>query len=286
MYVLDFSLLLLHNYLLNWISTLGFCIILEIVEVKEKSQEVNQVARNQQADHQYQKPQHFENGEEWSFNKDHSKRTEARPFKCLQCGKSFKRATDVKGHLRYHSGERPFSCDQCDKKCILQSHLKTHLTVHTNEKPFLCSICGKGFSRLSTFKDHENIHTGVRAHECPECGNTFITANALKMHQRTHTGEKPYKCSYCERSFSHSGALKRHERVHTGERPYHCPLCGRTFTQSSNLLTHVNKHCPKSHWSTLTLSCNVDYISKKYIIWLHPCLHLMSFSCFTFFTHS
>ncbi|KFW60619.1 Zinc finger protein 595, partial [Pygoscelis adeliae] len=38
-----------------------------------------------------------------------------KPYKCLDCGKSFTRSSNRNAHQRIHSGDRPYKCPDCGK---------------------------------------------------------------------------------------------------------------------------------------------------------------------------
>ncbi|XP_069837088.1 oocyte zinc finger protein XlCOF22-like [Dendropsophus ebraccatus] len=163
-------------------------------------------------------------------------------FSCSECGKYFKKNSNLAMHKRIHSDERPFSCLDCGKCFIQKSDLVTHQRIHTGEKPFSCLECGKCFTQKSALLEHQRIHTGEKPHSCLECGKCFTQKSVLVKHQRTHTGEKPFLCFICGKSFTQKSILVQHQRTHTGEKPFSCSECGKCFNNKSGLITHERTH--------------------------------------------
>ncbi|CAM5158090.1 unnamed protein product [Eretmochelys imbricata] len=165
-----------------------------------------------------------------------------KPYKCLDCGKSFSVRTNLITHWKNHTGEKPYKCLDCGKSFRQSSHLITHQRLHTGERPYKCLECGKSFNVRSALIAHQRTHTGEKPYKCLDCGKSFNVRSAVIRHQRIHTGEKPYKCLDCGKSFSQSSSLTKHRRTHTGERPYNCLVCGKSFSDSSSLIKHGRTH--------------------------------------------
>ncbi|XP_061881579.1 gastrula zinc finger protein xFG20-1-like [Entelurus aequoreus] len=178
-------------------------------------------------------------------DKEHSecsKKTKGTPFSCLVCGQIFPDKTQVKRHMRTHTGENPSSCSVCGKGFSEKKHARRHMKTHTGEKHFRCSVCFKSFNQKHYLQSHMRTHTGEKPFSCSVCGKGFPEKINVPRHMKTHTGEKPFKCSVCFKSFIQKHHLQSHMRTHTGENPFSCSVCGKGFPEKINVQRHMKTH--------------------------------------------
>ncbi|XP_056326449.1 zinc finger protein OZF [Danio aesculapii] len=185
-----------------------------------------------------------------------------KPFKCLQCQRSFPLKRFLQVHLKIHTGEKLFVCQHCGKTYTHQGNFKVHVRMHTGERPFICPHCGKQFHHEGNLKSHIRLHTGDKPYPCPLCGKSFVYSTHLKTHlefhsergkshmldseyaneQSSQSEDSRFKCDCCGRNFLSRYHLEVHQICRGDDRPHVCCFCGMSFKWIGNLKSHMSWH--------------------------------------------
>ncbi|XP_053122528.1 transcription factor Sp2 [Hemicordylus capensis] len=101
---------------------------------------------------------------------------------CPNCKDGEKRVGD--------QGKKRHICHvpECGKTFRKTSLLRAHVRLHTGERPFVCNwvFCGKRFTRSDELQRHARTHTGDKRFECAQCQKRFIRSDHLTKHYKTH----------------------------------------------------------------------------------------------------
>jgi len=81
------------------------------------------------------------------------------PFKCKRCKRGFRQQTELKKHMKTHSGRKVYQCQYCEYSTTDASGFKRHvISIHTKDYPHRCEYCKKGFRRPSEKNQHIMRH--------------------------------------------------------------------------------------------------------------------------------
>ncbi|XP_054638829.1 zinc finger protein 574 [Dunckerocampus dactyliophorus] len=204
---------------------------------------------------------------------------QAELFLCIQCGASFKDATELATHRKgKHDLHTPLhSCSYCDQTFMNTTQYLYHRRQHrvmefgpidevdtgdematsqdapqSSKRPLSSPVANqldapsaKRSRPIFRIVSKGNKDLGLKedmegaALVASDTANLPPPAKLLQDWSRTAL---PHVCPYCGKTFTRRVFLRTHVYSHTGEKLFTCKVCSKSFTNSQSLLRHTMNH--------------------------------------------
>ncbi|KAM7292518.1 hypothetical protein ISCGN_025660 [Ixodes scapularis] len=123
---------------------------------------------------------------------------------------------------------KKFQCKLCHYSTNIMTNLKHHIRVHSGERPFKCNDCGKGFIQKIQMIKHSCLARPQPPEKPIPPKPSEMPSLAPKPAQKLAPGLA-----------SGPAPRPAPESYEPTKRPYSCSQCGETFTREMQFLQHV-----------------------------------------------
>ena len=187
----------------------------------------------------------------------------ATKYECPECGKKFKRMSEVRRHQKSHTGEKNFVCPHknCGRSFMTKQYLEKHIQSHKTNISYQCTYrgCEKAFFMKTELiahvqEEHKDMSGSKKgAFCCPHegCKRVFEFPSHLYKHCAAQHQQCEHVCCFdgCYEVFDREELLFEHiTSVHNMDpKKYHeekeeCPKCGVVVLKRA-----MQQHMRKAH---------------------------------------
>ena len=170
------------------------------------------------------------------------------PWKCGECGKTFKRVSNMNMHIKLmHRDIKPKICQICSETFKTKEQLSRHKLTHPElEVPFTCKYCSKPFGSVGLMNVHINTIHKAKQFQCDQCQKMFTSASSVIKHKSgVHSRVKAHSCEFCGKMFTQKGSMVYHMKVHNDvkkKESFKCDVCDMDFFRANLLNIHSKTH--------------------------------------------
>lgn len=231
-------------------------------------------------------------------SKPSNKHGSTRAHCCSHCTKQFRTLSQLKGHVRLHTGETPFPCKICPKKFHAAQALKVHVQrIHKGQVDSAEKSGGVSWTApLDVIEDDppspplpsDRLQRPIKTEsaclpspnslgpETPETQHDRHSRLLLKWHTMGTECDEGYSCLVCQKISRTKYMLMEHFRIHTGEKPLKCEVCPAKFRCRSQLSMHRRKcgvmiQCDKCEKNFSTKVRYNRHVQRHHRNWTHFC---------------
>ncbi|KFG28669.1 zinc finger, c2h2 type domain-containing protein [Toxoplasma gondii p89] len=199
---------------------------------------------------------------------DKTRESDARPFVCDKCGKSFTLKQHLRRHEKSHVGRH--TCEQCGAVFAKKHQIRWHMLEHVMtdsarrkgrqadarkevlENPLAAGGAENRHEEDSLSPFMPEKHVPCKADEslqavgfpCPhkDCDMVFLTRGQLYRHlRRVRERSCDYTCEKCSETFVRFSSLVTHRRVAHPTNVHICETCNKRYSRLSRLREHIRK---------------------------------------------